>query len=333
MNLDPIIQAVQQAIVLCRDIQHDSLRSVDKFNAEKNDTEPVTLADYGSQAIICHTIKTHFPDDAVISEEAGTQFLDLTSPGQRVRICNLLTNLLDQNVTYKDVVAWLDHGSGRTAARTWVIDPIDGTKGFINMRHYAIGIGIVEAGQLAGGIIGAPGYGDGVSGNDDEGMLFYTKDGSAYQQPLGGGAAKAIAVSRRTSQLRVVQSYEKAHASKSRMATVREKAGLADAHIHEMDSMEKYALVANGDADIYMRLPNLNNKRPHFVWDHAAGVALVLAAGGKVTDVDGSTLDFSQGRILPNRGMLVSNGLLHDKLIAATQALLKEEAENKVNNG
>jgi 3'(2'), 5'-bisphosphate nucleotidase len=63
------------------------------------------------------------------------------------------------------------------------------------------------------------------------------------------------------------------------------------------------------------------------VWDHAPGVALVLAAGGMVTDVDGSMLDFSQGRTLPNRGMLVSNGTVHERLIQAVAELLEEEAQ------
>ncbi len=326
LELDPILAAVRQALLLCREVQHQTLRSLNKLGPDKQDTEPVTLADYGSQAILCRAIQQHFPDDAVLAEEAGSQFLELTNEASRAEILNLLTVILDQNVTQDDIVSWMDHGVNRDgAARTWVIDPIDGTKGFINMRHYAVAVGIVEDGVPVGGVIGAPGYGDGVSGNDDEGLIFYTKDGKAYQERISGGDTREIRVSSRTSGLKVVQSFEKKHASKTRMETVREKADMADAEVRELDSMEKYALVANGDADVYMRLPNLDNNRPHLAWDHAAGVALVHAAGGKATDVDGSALDFSQGRTLPNRGMLVSNGHVHERLVAATRELLAEE--------
>lgn len=329
VNIDPIIQAVRQAIMLCREVQHGTLRSADKYSQEKAGSEPVTIADYGSQVILARAIKQHFPDDGIIAEETGKEFLELTSPEQRSSIFNRLTQTLDRNVSQDEVVEWLDHGQDKEAERVWVIDPIDGTKGYVAMRHYAIGVGIVENGKPTGGIMGAPGYGDGVSGYDDDGALFFIKDGKPYKQPIAGGEAEEIRVSERKmgDEIRIVQSFEKAHASKSRMAIVREKAGLGNAHVEELDSMEKYALVAAGEAEVYLRLPLLSSKRPHLAWDHAAGVALVLAAGGKATDFDGSPLDFSQGHILPNKGMIVTNGLIHDELVAATVELMREEAE------
>jgi 3'(2'), 5'-bisphosphate nucleotidase len=328
MNLDPILDAVRQATVLCREVQHHSLRSMDKLSNDTSENEPVTIADYGSQALIGRVLAEYFPNDGVVAEEAGSQFLELTSDRQKAEIINLLTTILDVNVIQDDIMRWLDQGRNQSdSQRVWVIDPIDGTKGFVAMRHYAIGIGILEAGYPAGAVIAAPGYGDGVSADDDDGLLFYIKNGKAYQEPLLGGEAQLIRVSHRSEQLRIVQSFEKQHASKTRMASTREKAGMSDATVSELDSMEKYALVANGDADIYMRLPNLTSTRPHMVWDHAPGVALVLAAGGMVTDVDGSMLDFSQGRTLPNRGMLVSNGTVHERLIQAVAELLEEEAQ------
>ena len=325
MDLTPIIEALRKATRLCRDVQHNSLRSLDKYSKDKNSKEPVTMADYGSQALLCRAIQQHFPDDAIISEEAGSQFMTLTNPELRAQVMNLLTDILDVNVTQDDVVSWLDFGKGIQAKRTWVIDPIDGTKGFINLRHYVIAVGIVEDGQPTGGLMAAPAYGDGVSGYDDGGMIFVAQDGKASKMPIAGGDAQPIVVSDKTDDLHIVQSFEKQHASKSRMAIVRENAGMADAKVSELDSMEKYALVATGDADAYLRLPNLNNNRPHMAWDHAAGVAIVQAAGGMATDVDGSPLIFSDGQIMPNRGMLVSNGKVHARLVAATQELLISE--------
>lgn len=121
-----------------------------------------------------------------------------------------------------------------------------------------------------------------------------------------------------------VQSYERAHASKSRMGRARELAGLGKARIIELDSMEKYALVACGIADLYMRLPRPGSDYAHKVWDHAAGVALVQAAGGLATGLDGEELDFSRGETLPNAGMIISNGQQHGRVVEAVRRVLRE---------
>lgn len=326
MQIEPMLQAVRQAAALCQEVQRSTLRSIDKFSQEKSGSEPVTIADYGSQAILCRTLQQYFPQDGVISEEAGSQFLELTSDEQKATITGLLAEILAIPVSVEDVVGWLDHGKDVQAQRMWVIDPIDGTKGFIALRHYSIGVGIVEGGKPTGSIIGVPGamneHGLAVSGK-----LFYIHDGIPYSEPMAGGNAEQIRVTDHTDNLHIVQSFERQHASKERMAALREKAGMSDARISEIDSMEKYAMVASGQADVYMRLPNRDNTRPHMAWDHAAGVALVLAAGGQATDIDGRELDFSKGKILPNRGMLISNGKVQDRLIQAAIAVLEAESD------
>jgi 3'(2'), 5'-bisphosphate nucleotidase len=93
-----------------------------------------------------------------------------------------------------------------------------------------------------------------------------------------------------------------------------------------MDSQAKYATVARGFADAYLRLPT---KTGYFekIWDHAGGIAVVEEAGGRVTDVAGKTLDFSRGRELnQNRGVIVTNGLLHDQIVAAVQSVLSSDS-------
>ncbi|MDQ7033627.1 MAG: inositol monophosphatase family protein [Anaerolineae bacterium] len=224
MNLDPIKEAVRQALTLCRKVQIKSIMSLNKISTDKQYSEPVTIADYGAQALIGRALAQHFPDDAVLSEEAGSQFLALTSDSQKAEIISLLTHILDVNVLQSDIVRWLDAGSDKTSDRTWIIDPIDGTKGFINMRHYAVGIGIIEKGQVAGAIMGTPLYDDDPE-DENFGALFYIENGKAYRQPLDNREAQVLRVSDRSENVRVVQSFEKKHASKSRMANVREKAG------------------------------------------------------------------------------------------------------------
>ena len=109
------------------------------------------------------------------------------------------------------------------------------------------------------------------------------------------------------------------------MSRTRELAGLGDVRILELDSMEKYALVACGDADLYMRLPRRDSEYAHKVWDHAAGAALVAAAGGMVTGLAGEALDFSRGETLPNAGMIISNGQHHARVVAAVRRVLRRK--------
>ena len=316
--MQALLAAARDAAELCRLVQNNFLSANTK--AVGDHSEPVTIADYGSQAIIGRALQQRYPDDAVIAEESGAQFSQLVSADQRAQIAQLLSQVLEQDVAESEMIAWLDFGAGRKAARTWVIDPIDGTKGFLARRHYAIACGLLLEGQVADGIVAAPGY------NDGEGALFYTRAGACYRAPLAAGDGTRVTVSPRHNAADIIaaQSYERAHASKSRMARARELAGLGGVRVVELDSMEKYALVACGDADLYMRLPRAGSRYAHKIWDHAAGVALVQAAGGTVTDLDGGPLDFSQGETLPNPGMIISNGAHHQRVVEAVGQVMAE---------
>jgi 3'(2'), 5'-bisphosphate nucleotidase len=92
-----------------------------------------------------------------------------------------------------------------------------------------------------------------------------------------------------------------------------------------MDSQAKYAVLAAGAGDLLFRL--LSPKQPDYrekIWDQAAGSLVVEAAGGRISDLDGQPLDFTAGRTLArNRGVLASNGYLHE---AALQALRRIQA-------
>lgn len=86
-------------------------------------------------------------------------------------------------------------------------------------------------------------------------------------------------------------------------------------------SMAKYAAIARGEAEIYMRFARMGYKEK--IWDHAAGVLLVQEAGGVVTDAGGRPVDFSKGIYLEglDRGIIACSGLqLHEKIIGAVYA-------------
>lgn len=309
-DLTPMFQAARQAAALCKNIQ-ERLSTV----ASKGGAEPVTIADYGSQALICRAISLAFPDDAVIAEEGGKQFSDLISSEDQQDVVQLVAQVLDMPVSVEDIVRWLDYGQGYEAARTWVIDPIDGTKGYIALRNYAIAIGLLENDRPTSAVMATPGY-----AGFDGGALFYAFNGQAWVEPLQGGQPEAIRASQRTTtdSLVIVESVEKAHADQDVMAQVRQQAGMETAQVNRLDSQEKYCLVASGEADAYLRLPFKKGAYSHKIWDHAAGVAIVEAAGGLVTDLDGSPLDFSLGKTLAkNKGMIVANPYIHEQLVEA----------------
>jgi 3'(2'), 5'-bisphosphate nucleotidase len=75
--------------------------------------------------------------------------------------------------------------------------------------------------------------------------------------------------------------------------------------------------VARGDASIYLRLPRDRTYREK-VWDHAAGSVIIEEAGGRVSDLAGKALDFSEGGLLArHHGIVATNGTLHERVLAA----------------
>jgi 3'(2'), 5'-bisphosphate nucleotidase len=322
MNLNPILDAVRRASLLCREVQKSHI-----IENAKAFSEPVTIADYGSQAIINRAIRAAFPQDSIMAEENGAQFMALVSDEQKQMIAQLVSVALGQAVTVTEIATWLDYAnySGHEG-RVWVIDPIDGTKGFLAHRHYCVAVGILEDGQPNAAVMGCPAY-PGFEG----GALFSAQDGAAYRMPLmdASAAPQAVRVSERVAphEVRVLESVEKSHVGHERMARVQQLAGYGDSPVERVDSQEKYARIAAGDGELYLRLPRVNSTRGHSTWDHAAGAALLYAAGGTVTDIDGTPLDFTTGRELSNnQGMIVSNGRFHDKILDAVRIVLNEEA-------
>ncbi|MCJ7537365.1 MAG: hypothetical protein MUO57_17705, partial [Anaerolineales bacterium] len=90
-----------------------------------------------------------------------------------------------------------------------------------------------------------------------------------------------------------------------------------------MDSQAKYMLLAAGEGELYLRF--LSSRQPDYrekIWDQAAGSLIVEEAGGQVSDLHGRPLDFSAGRtLLHNRGVLASNGYLHQQALQALRAI------------
>ena len=110
-----------------------------------------------------------------------------------------------------------------------------------------------------------------------------------------------------------------------RQLAVIAQAGLGGGMVR-LDSQVKYGAVAAGMAEVYLRPRSRPDYREN-IWDHAAGVAVVTEAGGRVTDVDGAPLDFTRGpKLVDNRGVLATNGAVHDLIV---EALAEAEAVSR----
>jgi 3'(2'), 5'-bisphosphate nucleotidase len=119
--------------------------------------------------------------------------------------------------------------------------------------------------------------------------------------------------------LRLCTSVEGAHGDPTGVAAVIDHACLPTQSI-ALDSQCKYAVVARGQADVYLRMPSSAEYR-EWIWDHAAGSLIASEAGCTVTDTDGRRLDFAQGRRLDaNRGILCATPDSHRRLLPSVEA-------------
>ena len=307
-DLDSLNEAAVRAVVaaskICEAVRRDL---VDSDRADKSDRSPVTVADFASQAVVARLLKEwNLP---LVAEESAAEF-QKADPSLREKVAAAMESSVDE------AEQLIGLGGGDAAGgRYWVLDPIDGTKGFLRGGQYAVALALVEDGKVKFGVLGCPqwdagrlfGSGSGVEGSTHP----WTAPIEAPQQ------RQPISVAGNRSPIKLVESVESGHSDHDASSVI--AATMKAGEPLRMDSQAKYAAVASGAADAYLRLPT----RPGYeekVWDHAAGLAVVLAAGGKVTDLDGKPLDFTRGRTLAdNRGVVATSGYgdLHDRLLAA----------------
>lgn len=276
----------------------------------KGSLGPVTIADYGSQAVILHRLAAAFPDHGILAEE-GSEHLAAQDPRPE-QLTAIVSAVVGTGVSFDDVCAWIDHKGG-PAPFTWAVDPIDGTKGFLRGDQFAVAIGLLFEGRPVAGFLACPRY---SLGEETGILLSAAPQWGATVEPLGGGPPRPVRVSaiEAPAAARVLGSVEAAHGDPVLVEEVIRRGGLGGGMVR-LDSQVKYGAVAGGAAEIYLR-PRSRPEYRENVWDHAAGVAIVEQAGGRVTDLDGRPLDFRHGRRLEeNRGVLATNGGIHDLVL------------------
>jgi 3'(2'), 5'-bisphosphate nucleotidase len=288
------------------------------------DRSPVTIADYGSQAVICRRLREAFPGDAIVGEEDADALRTPEGAATLAAVTGQVRRLLS-GASPGEVCDWIDAGGGAVGRRFWTLDPIDGTKGFLRNDQYAVALALVVEGRVEVAALACPALPLAADRpGAPEGTLFVAVRGQgATMAPLaavGPEAGVPIHVARTAEgpALRFAESVESAHSDQDRHALLARAIGLGAPPLR-MDSQAKYGALARGDAALYLRLPS--PRTPDYrekIWDHAAGSLIVEEAGGRVTDAEGRPLDFAGGRTMTgNRGVVASNGELHERVLAA----------------
>ncbi len=316
------LSAVLLASQLCQKVRRDLTSGA---TIEKNDRTPVTIADYGSQAIICKIIRENFPNDVIVGEEDSTE---LRRP-ERKNLLEKVTHYVEDfypNTSSREVCEWIDFGTHTVQKRFWTLDPIDGTKGFLRGDQYAIALALIEEGIVKLGLMACPNlYLDRDHRNGKKGSVFLAVRGKgSFQMDMEGerGKRRMLSVSKvgDPAKASFTESIEPDHADHLTHLKIAQRLGMREPPL-KMDSQAKYGMVARGEATFYLRVPSPSE--PGYkekIWDHAAGAIIAEEAGGKVTDLNGKSLDFSCGiRLEKNRGILASNGILHEVVLKALE--------------
>lgn len=315
-ELEAGLRAVRQAALLCREVQS----GITTESLAKQDNSPVTVADYGSQAVICRLLAAEFPEDPVIGEEGAAE---LRTPEGAVFLQQVLDLCAKNGApgTTADVCGWIDHGgASQYSPRFWTLDPIDGTKGFLRKEQYAISLALIVNGEIELGILGCPNMN--FPGGEPGVLAWAVRGYGAWQQPLFSSEQPAVAVrtsgTSEPSDLVICESVESGHSAHDWSGLIAGDLSVRRTALR-MDSQCKYLAVARGEADLYLRLPTKRGYQEK-IWDHAGGVLLVLEAGGQVTDISGRLLNFRQGATLAlNEGVVATNGRVHPVVLRAIE--------------
>jgi len=242
----PAGQLIAHALEWMREASAIAMSHYTSFDKEsgvmtKADDSPLTKADLAVDAFIGERLAELFPDIPVVTEErAASHDLDVSS-------------------------GWF-----------FLVDPIDGTKEFINKRdEFTVNIALMQDGAPVAGIVAAPALGTLYTGIVGVG---------AAETDLSDGSEIAIHVSQPDSNALLVVA-SRSHLSAETQAFI-DANKVADTK--NAGSSLKFCLLAKGEADLYPRFG------PTMEWDTAAGHAVLFAAGGFVNTLDGKPLPYAK---------------------------------------
>jgi 3'(2'), 5'-bisphosphate nucleotidase len=192
--------------------------------------------------------------------------------------------------------------SSSPSHRTWVIDPIDGTRGFAKKNgEFSVMIGLLDHGLVVLGLVLEPAR---------HRLCYAVCAGGCWAQDADVARPVRCRVSQKAALSEAV--LTQSHSKPSRPPAPEVLALGARQTIETYSAGIKLAQVARGEADLYL------NTYPEFHdWDICAGHILVLEAGGKVTGLQGEPVTYGRPGAWQRDGLLASNGLLHQPALEA----------------
>ncbi|MFK7930243.1 MAG: 3'(2'),5'-bisphosphate nucleotidase CysQ [Myxococcota bacterium] len=251
-ELQIAIDAATQAAAAIRQIwDQENAWVVDKEGGKG----PLTQADLAADAIIQDCLKTAFPSDAILSEETT------------------------------------DDPSRLGRSRVWIIDPVDGTREFVErVPEFVVSVGLVIDGVAMLGVLLNPITGELMTGVVGQGATYNGSPASVTDRRSLAGAR--VVVSRSETQKGWFDHWA------------------SDVNLEPVGSVAyKLGLVGTGQADATF------TPKPRSEWDVCAGAAIIAAAGGRATD--GSDIPYRFNRTPPlHQGVVGTNGHLHAAIMA-----------------
>ncbi len=324
--------AVFHACSVCRRVQRD-LAGIGRMT--KDDRSPVTVADFACQAVIARTLSERLGTVTLVAEESATEMRSQIAGGDG-RLADMVLEAIRPEwpgVTLDDALNAIDLGNDEPVTDDihgfWTLDPIDGTKGFLRGGQYAVSLAWIENGSAVLGYLGCPNmakdFNRPFDDPDPHGTIYYASAGEGlYEASSDDLRETPIRIRRLSSEpdepLRLCESVDGSHTSHDAAGRIMERLGEM-AEPSRLDGQGKYAVVARGQADVYLRLPKKSGYIER-IWDHAAGAIIAMEAGLSVTDIHGNPLDFGCGRGMEkNRGIVVAEPALHGRIMRVIEEL------------
>ncbi len=179
----------------------------------------------------------------------------------------------------------------------WIVDPLDGTSDFIDKTgEFTIMIALIKNKKPILGVIGWP---------TEKTLFVAQKDNGAFRFSNDEWGKISVTKVSELSECRIVGSRH--HLSDKEKSFIK-KLGVKD--FTSIGSSLKVGKISSGEAEAYITTTNKMKE-----WDSAASYCIISEAGGKMTDMSGNEITYNNKEVFHQNGILVTNGLIHNKII------------------